>query len=107
MAMFWLALYIFVNLTSIVWLGSIAVNKVAGVDQDVALIALGAFALLYQLRGGLKAVAPDRHRPGHSAGARRPRSSVLICRSNQIGGGTGVDRRLRRLPRARAGPAST
>ncbi|MGV2497402.1 sodium/sugar symporter [Pelagerythrobacter aerophilus] len=57
MAIFWIALYIFVNLTSIVWLGSIAVNKVAGVDQDVALYALGGFALLYQLYGGLKAVA--------------------------------------------------
>src|SRR5918998_1155309 len=56
MAIFWLALYIFVNLTSIIWLGSIAVTQVAGVNQDVALIGLGAFALLYQLRGGLKAV---------------------------------------------------
>lgn len=57
MAVFWLALYIFVNLTSILWLGSIAVTQVAGIDQDVALVGLGAFALLYQLRGGLKAVA--------------------------------------------------
>jgi len=57
MAIFWLALYVFVNLTSIIWLGSIAVNKVAGIDQNIALIILGAFALLYQLRGGLKAVA--------------------------------------------------
>ena len=57
MAIFWLALYIFVNLTSIIWLGSIAVTKVAGINQDVALVILGAFALLYQLRGGLKAVA--------------------------------------------------
>ena len=57
MAVFWLALYVFVNLTSIIWLGSIAVNKVAGIDQNVALVLLGAFALLYQLRGGLKAVA--------------------------------------------------
>ena len=57
MALFWLALYIFVNLTSIIWLGSIAVHKVAGIDQNVALVVLGAFALLYQLRGGLKAVA--------------------------------------------------
>src|SRR3954471_20227245 len=57
MAIFWLALYVFVNLTSIIWLGSIAVNKVAGIDQDYALVILGAFALLYQLRGGLKAVA--------------------------------------------------
>lgn len=57
MAVFWLVLYVFVNLTSIIWLGSIAVTQVAGVNQDVALIALGVFALLYQLRGGLKAVA--------------------------------------------------
>src|SRR5437764_7566895 len=57
MSIFWLALYIFVNLTSIIWLGSIAVNKVAGIDQDTALIVLGAFALLYQLFGGLKAIA--------------------------------------------------
>jgi SSS family solute:Na+ symporter len=57
MAVFWLALYVFVNLTSIIWLGSIAVNKVAGVNQDVALIGLGVFALVYQLYGGLKAIA--------------------------------------------------
>ena len=57
MAVFWLVLYIFVNLTSILWLGSIAVTQVAGVNQDVALFGLGAFALVYQLRGGLKAVA--------------------------------------------------
>jgi SSS family solute:Na+ symporter len=57
MALFWLALYVFVNLTSIIWLGSIAVTKVAGINQDLALVLLGAFALLYQIRGGLKAVA--------------------------------------------------
>ena len=57
MAVFWLALYIFVNLTSIIWLGSIAVTQVTGMDQDLALIVLGSFALLYQLKGGLKAVA--------------------------------------------------
>ena len=57
MAIFWLGLYVFVNLTSIIWLGSIAVSEVAGVDQTWALVALGAFALMYQLGGGLKAVA--------------------------------------------------
>lgn len=57
MAIFWLALYVFVNLTSIIWLGSIAVTKVAGIDQMLALVILGGFALLYQIRGGLKAVA--------------------------------------------------
>jgi SSS family solute:Na+ symporter len=57
MAVFWLVLYVFVNLTSIIWLGSIAVHQVAGINQDLALALLGSFALLYQIRGGLKAVA--------------------------------------------------
>ncbi len=57
MAVFWLVLYVFVNLTSIIWLGSLAVAQVTGVNQDLALVGLGVFALLYQLRGGLKAVA--------------------------------------------------
>nr|WP_295113660.1 sodium/sugar symporter [uncultured Caulobacter sp.] len=57
MAVFWLGLYIFVNLTSILWLGSIAIHTVAGLDQMWALAAIGAFALAYQIWGGLKAVA--------------------------------------------------
>lgn len=57
MAVFWLALYIFVNLTSVLWLGSLAVTTVTGVDQTIALISIAAFSLLYQLYGGLKAVA--------------------------------------------------
>ncbi|KAF1693595.1 sodium/sugar symporter [Pseudoxanthomonas koreensis] len=57
MAVFWLGLYVFVNLTSILWLGSIAVTQVTGMDQMLALALLGLFALAYQLYGGLKAVA--------------------------------------------------
>jgi len=57
MAVFWLGLYIFVNLTSILWLGSLAVAQVTGMNQLLALILLGAYALVYQLYGGLKAVA--------------------------------------------------
>jgi SSS family solute:Na+ symporter len=57
MAVFWLLLYVFVNLTSILWLGSLAIHTVTGVDQFYALVILGFFALAYQLWGGLKAVA--------------------------------------------------
>jgi SSS family solute:Na+ symporter len=57
MAVFWLGLYVFVNLTSILWLGSIAVAQVTGMEQMLALGLIGAFALGYQLYGGLKAVA--------------------------------------------------
>jgi SSS family solute:Na+ symporter len=57
MAIFWLVLYVFVNLTSILWLGGTAVTTVTGLDTLTVLIGLGVFALLYQISGGLKAVA--------------------------------------------------
>ncbi|MAJ50201.1 MAG: sodium transporter [Flammeovirgaceae bacterium] len=57
MALFWLGVYTFVNLTSILWLGALAINTVAGVDLAVGLVALGTFAIAYSLYGGLRAVA--------------------------------------------------
>jgi SSS family solute:Na+ symporter len=57
MAVFWLGLYVFVNLTSILWLGSLAIASVTGLDQMLVIVLLGGFALTYQLYGGLKAVA--------------------------------------------------
>jgi SSS family solute:Na+ symporter len=57
MAIFWLGVYVFVNLTAILWLGATAVHTVTGIEVQTALIALGAFAGAYALYGGLKAVA--------------------------------------------------
>src|SRR5262249_15475924 len=57
MAIFWLGVYVFVNLTSILWLGATAVHTVAGAPMTTALIGLGVFAGAYALYGGLKAVA--------------------------------------------------
>ncbi|UTW59552.1 sodium/sugar symporter [Kordiimonas sp. SCSIO 12603] len=57
MAFFWLAVYIFVNLTSILWLGALAISSVAGVDLVTGLVVLGLFAAAYSFYGGLKAVA--------------------------------------------------
>lgn len=57
MAIFWLGVYIFINLTAILWLGATAVHTVTGVNVETALIALGVFAGAYALYGGLKAVA--------------------------------------------------
>ena len=57
MATFWLGVYVFVNLTSILWLGSLAINSVTGLDQTWGLVILGLFAISYSLYGGLKAVA--------------------------------------------------
>src|SRR5262249_44262171 len=56
MALFWLGVYVFVNLTSILWLGATAVHTVTGVDVQTALAALAVFAGAYALYGGLKAV---------------------------------------------------
>jgi SSS family solute:Na+ symporter len=57
MAFFWLGVYVFVNLTSILWLGALAVSTVTGIDLVWGLIGLGLFAASYSLYGGLKAVA--------------------------------------------------
>jgi len=57
MAIFWLGVYVFVNLVAILWLGATAVHTVTGMDVQVAVIALGVFAGAYALYGGLKAVA--------------------------------------------------
>jgi SSS family solute:Na+ symporter len=57
MAFFWLGVYVLVNLTSVLWLGALAINTVAGVELNVALLLLGVFAAGYSLYGGLKAVA--------------------------------------------------
>ena len=57
MALFWLGVYVFVNLTSILWLGALAVHTVIGVELWWGLAGLGLFAAAYSLYGGLKAVA--------------------------------------------------
>jgi SSS family solute:Na+ symporter len=57
MALFWLGVYVFVNLTSILWLGALAINTVTGLDLTYAIVLLAAFATAYSLYGGLKAVA--------------------------------------------------
>ena len=57
MAVFWLFLYVFVNLTSILYLGAVAINGLAGGQYlHVIMIALAFFALLISL-GGMKVVA--------------------------------------------------
>lgn len=57
LALFWLAVYIFVNLTAVLWLGGLAIETVAGVDWFWGMIFLALFSVAYSLYGGLKAVA--------------------------------------------------
>jgi len=57
MAVFWLFLYVFVNLTSILYLGAVAINGLAGGEYlHTIMIGLALFALLISL-GGMKVVA--------------------------------------------------
>ncbi|NQW79341.1 MAG: sodium/solute symporter [Chitinophagaceae bacterium] len=56
MAIFWLFLYIFVNLTSILYLGAIAINNLTGGTQfHLIMIGLALFALFITL-GGMKVI---------------------------------------------------
>ena len=57
MAIFWLGVYTFVNLTSILWLGALAMHTVAGIPMIWGMVFLGLFSVAYSLYGGLKAVA--------------------------------------------------
>jgi solute:Na+ symporter, SSS family len=57
MAVFWLLLYIFVNLTAILWLGATAVHTITGLNLTVSLILLGLFAGNYALYVGLRAAS--------------------------------------------------
>lgn len=57
LSFFWLAIYIFINLTSVLWLGSLAINALTGIDLFYGLVLLAGLSLAYSLWGGLKAVA--------------------------------------------------
>lgn len=55
MAVFWLLLYVVVNLTSILYLGALAINSVSGISITVCMYALAVFAIFITL-GGMKVI---------------------------------------------------
>lgn len=55
MAIFWLLLYIVVNLTSILYLGALAVNSISGINFQVCIWGLAIFAIIITL-GGMKVI---------------------------------------------------
>ena len=57
LAIFWISLFIFVNLTSILYLGAIALKSIFGIKLIYAIIGLALFSLLYTIVNGLKAIA--------------------------------------------------
>jgi len=61
LAIFWIALFVFVNLTTVLYLGARAMDTVIGTGDGslmmYSILALGLFAAAYSLWGGLSAVA--------------------------------------------------
>ncbi|QJW91831.1 sodium/solute symporter [Spirosoma taeanense] len=55
MAVFWLFLYVLVNLTSILFLGALAVSTISGLNFTACMIGLAVFAVIITL-GGMKVI---------------------------------------------------
>ena len=55
LAVFWLVVYVLVNLTSILYLGAIAIESLAGLSFTVCTIGLAVFAIFITL-GGMKVI---------------------------------------------------
>ena len=55
MAVFWLLVYVFVNLAAILHLGALAIETISGLDYMVCLFALAVFAIFITL-GGMKVI---------------------------------------------------
>jgi len=55
MAIFWLLLYIMVNLTSILYLGALAVSGISGLDFYSCMVFLAVFAIIITI-GGMKVI---------------------------------------------------
>jgi SSS family solute:Na+ symporter len=57
LAVFWLLVYVFVNLTSVLYLGALALDGIMGVPLFWGIAGLALFATVYSIYGGLEAVA--------------------------------------------------
>ena len=57
LAVFWIALYVFVNLASVLYLGSLALETIMGLPMVYGVMGLALFAAAYSLYGGLSAVS--------------------------------------------------
>jgi len=55
MAIFWLLTYVFVNLTSIIYLGALAINSISGISFEWCMVGLGIFSIVVTL-GGMKVI---------------------------------------------------
>lgn len=56
-AVFWILVYVFVNMTAVIYLGALAMERIIGIPMIYGIIGFSAFSALYSLWGGMKAVA--------------------------------------------------
>lgn len=56
MAFFWVLLFVFVNITSVLYLGGLALNTILGIPLVYGILLLVAYAATFSIFGGLKAV---------------------------------------------------
>jgi len=56
LAVFWVTLFIFVNITSILYLGGLAIQQIIGVPLIVGILGLVLYSASFSIFGGLKAV---------------------------------------------------
>ena len=57
MAVFWVLVYIFVNMTAVLYLGALAMERIIGVPMVYGIIGFAFFSAVYSLWGGMKAIA--------------------------------------------------
>lgn len=57
LAVFWLLLFVLVNLTSILYLGALSLKTIFGINLEYAIAGLALFSLLLTVGGGLKTIA--------------------------------------------------
>ncbi len=55
MAVFWLLVYVFVNLTSIIYLGALAISSITNISFEMSIIGLSVCAVIVTL-GGMKVI---------------------------------------------------
>ena len=56
MAFFWVALFLFVNITSVLYLGGLAIKTLTGYDLIYGILFLALYSAVFSIFGGLKAV---------------------------------------------------
>lgn len=57
LAIFWVLLFVFINITTVLYLGSLALEKIMGIPLLYAIIGLAIYSASFSVTGGLKAVA--------------------------------------------------